>query len=65
MTNYDAIDFADLLSLSDAEVVTHSFVKDIDLPSGKVLALVTLDNGLDYKRPNTLGLRVFLNWTRH
>ncbi|MEG0363482.1 MAG: 3-hydroxyacyl-CoA dehydrogenase NAD-binding domain-containing protein [Aurantimicrobium sp.] len=55
MTNYDAIDFTDLLALSEEEVVTHSFVRDIPLPSGKVLALVTLDNGLDYKRPNTLG----------
>jgi hypothetical protein len=57
MTNYDAIDFSDLLAMSEAEVITHSYVKDIPLPSGKVLALVTLDNGLDYKRPNTLGPR--------
>jgi 3-hydroxyacyl-CoA dehydrogenase/enoyl-CoA hydratase/carnithine racemase len=57
MTNYDAIDFSDLLAMSEEEVITHSFVKDIPLPSGKILALVTLDNGLDYKRPNTLGPR--------
>ena len=37
------------------EVVTHSFVRDIVLPSGKRLALLTLDNGRDHTRPNTLG----------
>ena len=55
MTNYDAIDFSDLVALSSAEVITHSYVHDIPLPSGKILALVTLDNGMDYTRPNTLG----------
>ncbi len=37
------------------EVVTHSYVRDIPLKSGKTLALVTLDNGKDHTRPNTLG----------
>ncbi|HCM94357.1 MAG TPA: 3-hydroxyacyl-CoA dehydrogenase [Glutamicibacter sp.] len=37
------------------ETVTHSFVKDVALPSGKTLALLTLDNGLDHKKPTTLG----------
>ena len=40
------------------EVVTHSLVRDVDLaPFGFVgtLALITLDNGLDHTRPNTLG----------
>ena len=55
MTNYRAIDFSPLLALSDDEVITHSFVRDVTLPSGKVLALVTLDNGRDHTRPNTLG----------
>ena len=40
------------------EVVTNSFVREIDLSpfgvSGK-LALITLDNGQDHNRPNTLG----------
>ena len=36
-------------------MVTHSPVRDIRLPSGKVLALITLDNGRDHTRPNTLG----------
>ena len=40
------------------EVVTNSLVRDVDLaPFGFVgtLALITLDNGLDHTRPNTLG----------
>ncbi|THG33576.1 3-hydroxyacyl-CoA dehydrogenase NAD-binding domain-containing protein [Naasia lichenicola] len=41
--------------MSADEVVTHSFVRDIPLTGGKVLALVTLDNGRDHTRPNTLG----------
>ncbi|RFA09446.1 3-hydroxyacyl-CoA dehydrogenase [Subtercola boreus] len=55
MTNYADIDFTDLLEFSADEVVTHSYVRDIPLPSGKVLALVTLDNGRDHTRPSTLG----------
>ncbi|WP_065570603.1 3-hydroxyacyl-CoA dehydrogenase NAD-binding domain-containing protein [Microbacterium oleivorans] len=55
MTNYDQIDFSPLLALSDSEVVTNSPVRDVTLASGKVLALITLDNGRDHTRPNTLG----------
>ncbi len=47
--------FADLTALSDDEVVTHAFVRDVPISGGKVLALVTLDNGRDHTRPNTLG----------
>jgi 3-hydroxyacyl-CoA dehydrogenase/enoyl-CoA hydratase/carnithine racemase len=47
--------FDDLRALSADEVVTHSFVRDIPLPSGGVLALITLDNGRDHTRPSTLG----------
>jgi 3-hydroxyacyl-CoA dehydrogenase/enoyl-CoA hydratase/carnithine racemase len=54
-TDYSTIDFGELLALSDDEVVTHAFARDVRLPSGKVLALVTLDNGRDHTRPNTLG----------
>ncbi|QCR43356.1 3-hydroxyacyl-CoA dehydrogenase [Curtobacterium sp. SGAir0471] len=46
-----------LTELSADEVVTHSYVKHVPLPSGGTLALVTLDNGKDYKRPSTLGPR--------
>jgi len=62
MTNYNNIDFTDLLGLSTDEVVTHSSATDVTLPSGKILALVTLDNGMDYKRPNTLGPQSLLEF---
>ncbi|TQK19499.1 3-hydroxyacyl-CoA dehydrogenase [Microbacterium sp. SLBN-154] len=52
---YAEIDFSPLSALTDDEVVTHSPVSDVRLPSGKVLALITLDNGRDHTRPNTLG----------
>ncbi|MDQ0575586.1 3-hydroxyacyl-CoA dehydrogenase NAD-binding domain-containing protein [Agromyces albus] len=55
MTDYTTIDFDSLAALSDDEVVTRSFVRDIPLSGGKTLALVTLDNGRDHTRPNTLG----------
>ncbi|MBS1672608.1 MAG: enoyl-CoA hydratase/isomerase family protein [Actinobacteria bacterium] len=55
MTNYEAIDFSPIMALTEGEVVTHSPVRDVRLPSGKVLALITLDNGRDHTRPNTLG----------
>ena len=55
MTNYDEIDFSPLFADVADEVVTHSPVRDIRLPSGKTLALITLDNGRDHTRPNTLG----------
>ena len=40
------------------EVVTHALVRTVDLAAfgGKgVMALITLDNGQDHKRPNTFG----------
>jgi 3-hydroxyacyl-CoA dehydrogenase/enoyl-CoA hydratase/carnithine racemase len=38
------------------EVVTHAFVRDIDLPFGAgTLALITLDNGHDHTKPSTFG----------
>ncbi len=38
------------------ERVTHALVRDVALPGGAgVLALVTLDNGLDHTKPTTLG----------
>ena len=55
MTNYDTIDFTPILGLSDDEVITHSTSRDVRLASGKTLALITLDNGRDHNRPNTLG----------
>ncbi|GGD77949.1 3-hydroxyacyl-CoA dehydrogenase [Microbacterium murale] len=55
VTNYEEIDFSPIVALAGDEVVTHSPVRDIRLPSGKTLALITLDNGRDHTRPNTLG----------
>ncbi|AMB58312.1 3-hydroxyacyl-CoA dehydrogenase NAD-binding domain-containing protein [Microterricola viridarii] len=55
MTDYSKIDFSLLEALDPDEVVSHSYVRDVPLPSGKVLALVTLDNGRDHTRPNTMG----------
>ena len=55
MTDYDEIDFSPILALTDDEVVTHSAARDVRLPSGRILALITLDNGRDHTRPNTLG----------
>jgi 3-hydroxyacyl-CoA dehydrogenase/enoyl-CoA hydratase/carnithine racemase len=50
----------DLVALSADEVVTEAYAKDVALPGGGVLALVTLDNGRDHTRPNTLGPRSLL-----
>jgi len=45
-----------LVAQAADEVVTHSYVRNIPLPLSKgTLALVTLDNGKDHTRPNTLG----------
>ncbi|KJL42359.1 3-hydroxyacyl-CoA dehydrogenase NAD-binding domain-containing protein [Microbacterium trichothecenolyticum] len=55
MTNYEQIDFSPIQALTESEVITHSRVRDIRLPSGSALALITLDNGRDHTRPNTLG----------
>ncbi|MTE24080.1 3-hydroxyacyl-CoA dehydrogenase NAD-binding domain-containing protein [Microbacterium sp. ZXX196] len=55
MTDYDAIDFSGLEAASADEVVTHALVRDVPLASGRTLALITLHNGLDHKRPNTIG----------
>ncbi|WP_285463582.1 3-hydroxyacyl-CoA dehydrogenase NAD-binding domain-containing protein [Agromyces sp. NBRC 114283] len=55
MTDYSKIDFSELAAMSADEVVTHSYVRDVRLPSGKTLALITLDNGRDHTRPTTLG----------
>jgi len=47
-----------LVAQATDEVVTHSYVRKIRMPrSAGILALVTLDNGKDHTRPNTLGPR--------
>ncbi|MDA3148235.1 enoyl-CoA hydratase/isomerase family protein [Leucobacter sp. UCMA 4100] len=57
MTDYSKIDFSPIIEASEDEVITESFVRDVTLPSGGTLALITLDNGRDHTRPNTLGPR--------
>ena len=65
MTDYSTIDFDSIVALAgDDEVVTHSYVRDIPLTSGKTLALITLDNGRDHTRPNTLGAATLLEYAR-
>ncbi len=54
------IDFSSLQELAGDEVVTHSTVRDVHLPSGRVMALITLDNGRDHNRPNTLGPKTLM-----
>ena len=40
------------------EVVTHALSRDVTLPhAGRTAVLITLDNGADHSRPNTLGPR--------
>jgi len=56
VAQYDSLDVSALVEHAKDEVVTHSYVRRIPLPrSGGTLALVTLDNGKDHTRPNTLG----------
>ncbi|MGG5172801.1 3-hydroxyacyl-CoA dehydrogenase NAD-binding domain-containing protein [Pseudarthrobacter sp. J1738] len=58
--------FSQLAELVPNETITHSYVKDIPLPGvdgGKspgILALVTLDNDLDHRKPTTLGPNTLL-----
>lgn len=49
-----------LADLSVDEVVTEAYSTDVALPSGGTMVLVTLDNGRDHRRPNTLGPRSLL-----
>ncbi len=53
--------FQPLLADTD-EIITHSYVRDVKLGSGKTLALLTLDNGQDHTRPNTLGPHTLLEF---
>ena len=48
--------------LQNDEVVTHSYVNDVTLASGKILALITLDNDKDHTRPSTLGPKTLIEF---
>lgn len=57
--------FEDLAALVPNEVITHSLVEDIVLPGNAgILALITLDNGLDHSRPTTLGPGTLIEFGR-
>ncbi len=56
--------FARLAGLSKDEVITHSYVRDVPLSDGRTLALITLDNGKDHTRPNTLGPATLLEFAK-
>ena len=60
MAQVTADQFDKLASLDPDEVITNAFVRDIPISGGKILALVTLDNGKDHTRPNTLGPKTML-----
>lgn len=40
---------------AQAEVVTHAKLRLVDVPGSGVVALITLDNGHDHRKPNTFG----------
>ncbi|MET1155263.1 3-hydroxyacyl-CoA dehydrogenase NAD-binding domain-containing protein [Arthrobacter sp.] len=50
-----AADFTALAAKFPDETVTHSYVRDVELPGAGTLALLTLDNDLDHRKPTTLG----------
>ncbi|RZU61174.1 3-hydroxyacyl-CoA dehydrogenase NAD-binding domain-containing protein [Zhihengliuella halotolerans] len=56
--------FADLAAEVPDEVITHSTTADHALPGGRTLAVITLDNGLDAKRPTTLGPNTLIEFGR-
>ena len=56
-----APDFQRLAGLFPNEVITHSYVTDVELPGGSgTFALITLDNDVDHSRPTTLGPNTLL-----
>ena len=61
IAQYEGLSFDSLLAYAEDEVITHSHVRHVPLPlSGGTLALITLDNGKDHTRPNTLGPRTLV-----
>lgn len=46
-----------------AELITNFFVTHYDSPQGRI-AILTMDNGEDYRKPNTLGERALENLNR-
>jgi 3-hydroxyacyl-CoA dehydrogenase/enoyl-CoA hydratase/carnithine racemase len=51
-----APDNIDFTALFPGEVITRSLARDIELPAGGgTFVLITLDNGFDHSKPNTIG----------
>ncbi|MGQ9655290.1 MAG: enoyl-CoA hydratase/isomerase family protein, partial [Thermodesulfobacteriota bacterium] len=46
-----------------AELITNFYVTAYDSPQGKI-AILTMDNGEDYRKPNTLGEKALENLNR-
>ncbi|WP_312178751.1 3-hydroxyacyl-CoA dehydrogenase NAD-binding domain-containing protein [Arthrobacter sp.] len=60
-----APDYQRLAGLFPNEVITHSYVSDVELPGGAgTFALITLDNDVDHSRPTTLGPNTLLELGR-
>ncbi|WP_157157802.1 3-hydroxyacyl-CoA dehydrogenase NAD-binding domain-containing protein [Diaminobutyricimonas sp. LJ205] len=55
-------EFDRLQGLATDEVITHSYTRDIPISGGRTLVLVTLDNGRDHTRPNTLGPQTLMEF---
>jgi len=56
VSQYDSLDPSPLLAHATDEVVTHSYLRHVPMPHTRgTMALITLDNGKDHTRPNTLG----------
>ncbi|MFT4081433.1 MAG: 3-hydroxyacyl-CoA dehydrogenase NAD-binding domain-containing protein [Nocardioides sp.] len=64
MTDIDTLLSEVTRLFSDDEVVTEAHLRKVTLPSGRVLGLVTLDNGLDHTRPNTFGPKSLVELNR-
>lgn len=50
-----------LAAAGSDERVTSFHVRDVQLPGGGILALITMDNGFDHAKPTTFGPRGLLN----
>ncbi|MFJ3956576.1 3-hydroxyacyl-CoA dehydrogenase NAD-binding domain-containing protein [Arthrobacter sp. NPDC090010] len=57
-------DYTSLAELFPTETVTHSYVTDVQIPGAGTLALLTLDNDLDHRKPTTLGPNTLLELGR-
>ncbi|MFZ5870015.1 MAG: 3-hydroxyacyl-CoA dehydrogenase NAD-binding domain-containing protein [Actinomycetota bacterium] len=51
----------DLAAATTDERVTQFHVRDVTLPSGGTMALITMDNGFDHTKPTTFGPQGLLN----